>query len=249
MNLITYLPASRLSDLTDYFKANIELLRPRRAVVYVDNIVDCGLLKQPIEADYVCVNYGNRGETWLDILSNVYVGDVVVDSDVVLDRSFPEVYGKAIGMGAKMIGIADVGDKPGPRDVVVDGVPYTKILVNARGQSPVFFGPKQAVIINHVPIRDYVDVLRDVLSDVPKAIRNCIADETILGLYALMIGQARTPWFPAAYNAGSSSDVCGKKLRAYANYALFKSLIRHGIYVAGLSAWLHAMRYRLSWLL
>ena len=137
----------------------------------------------------------------------------------------------------QLIGVADADGKPTPRDVMtkvrVGGVDYpitaTRIVLNRRGHSPVFFGPKQAIIVNHNPITSYIDTLRDTLGDVPRQIRQCIADETILGLYALMIGQRLTPWFPMAYNAGGSGDTCNKHVRAYAHYLLFRNLHVNGL--------------------
>lgn len=253
MRLITYLPVSRLGDLTEYFETNIELLKPSEVLVYVDNVFDCDDLNLPLRfmdnAEFDCVDYGNRGETVLRILEDVLPGDVIVDSDVVLDKSFIKAYEKAMSMDAKLIGIADINGKPSTRDVVKGGIPYTRILYTRRGYSPVFFGPKQAIIINHDVDVDVVMHLHDVMIDVPKAIRNCIADETILGLYALLVGQLETPWFPIAYNAGLSKDACGGKLRAFAHYMLFKSLIRHGIYIAGLNNYVQLIRYYLSWVL
>ena len=253
MRLITYLPVSRLGDLTEYFGANIELLKPSEVLVYVDNVFDCDDLNLPLRfrgnVEFECVDYGNRGETILDILEVALPGDVIVDSDVVLDKSFIGVYEKAMNMGVKLIGIADVNDRPGKRDVVINGIPHTEVIMQRLGYSPIFFGPKQAVIINHNTDIGIVSLLHNLLAYVPQAIRNCIADETVLGLYALMIGQLRTPWFPAAHNAGSSKDACGKKLRAYAHYMLFKSLIRHGIHITGLNNYVQLIRYYLSWAL
>lgn len=253
MRLITYLPVSRLHDLREYFEANIELLRPSQVLIFVDNVLDCGVLNLPLQyrdnVVYECVDYGNRGETVLKILKGALPGDVIIDSDVVLDKSFTKIYGAAMSMNAKLIGIADVSGKPGKRDVIIGGIPHTEVVIQRLGSSPVFFGPKQAIIVNRDVDVNVVTLLHDVLIDVPRAIRNCIADETILGLYAVLVGQKRTPWFPAAHNAGSSRDACGKKLRAYAHYLLFKSLIKHGIYVTGLSTWLQVIRYGMSWLI
>jgi hypothetical protein len=128
--------------------------------------------------------------------------------------------------------------------VRVDGGDYpvtaTRIVFAKRGFSPVFFGPKQAIIVNHNPKASYIDALMDALGEVPRQVRQCIADETVLGLYALMIGQRLTPWFPMAYNAGSSSDTCNKHVRAYAHYLLFRNL-----HVSGLPRFIKT-RYFLS---
>jgi hypothetical protein len=256
MKLITYLPISRVEDIREYQVENIRLLRPDEFVVFIDNvrhILEIEDMVRKIVYDSVdeavdgkvsvrmyFVNVGNRSETLLMALKIAERGDVIVDSDVILHRDFPNIPRIAVGMrdvNAQLIGIADVGGKPGPRDVMikvrVNGGDYpvtaTRIVFNKRGHSPVFFGPKQAIIVNHNPVTSYIDELMDALAEVPRQIRQCIADETVLGLYALMIGQRLTPWFPMAYNAGSSSDVCNRHVRAYAHYLLFKKIRISGL--------------------
>ncbi|ADY01920.1 hypothetical protein VMUT_1718 [Vulcanisaeta moutnovskia 768-28] len=85
------------------------------------------------------------------------------------------------------------------------------------------------MIINHRPDEDIIELLMDVVRAVPKQLRNCIADETVLGFYALLVGQRLTPWFPAAVNAGRGGDTCGRHVRAYAYY-LFLNPWRGTIY-------------------
>jgi hypothetical protein len=252
MKLITYLPISRIEDIREYQVENIRLLKPSEFVVFIDNvnymreIEDMvrktieGLVDGEIGVSVNFVNVGNRSETLLMALGDAERGDVVVDSDVVLHSSFPSVLRtvmEMIGDNTQLIGVADVDGKPGSRDVMtkvsVGGGDYpitaTRIVLNRRGHSPVFFGPKQAIIVNHNPIASYIDALMDVLGNVPRQVRQCIADETILGLYALMIGQRLTPWFPMAYNAGGSGDTCNKHVRAYAHYLLFRNLHVNGL--------------------
>ena len=251
MKLITYLPISRVEDIREYQIENIRLLRPSEFVVFIDNanyigevvdmvrkIVESLVGGVDVRVDFT--NVGNRSETLLMALEVAERGDVIVDSDVVLHRSFPSVLRTVMEMSSdnsQLIGVADVDGKPGPRDVMtkvkVGGGDYpitaTRIVLNRHGHSPVFFGPKQAIIVNHNPIASYIDALMDVLGEVPRQIRQCIADETVLGLYALMIGQRLTPWFPMAFNAGGSGDTCGRHVRAYAHYLLFKKLHISGL--------------------
>jgi len=248
MRLITYLPISRIGDIEEYQYDNVRLLNPEEFIVIIDNTNNLrGLedavyeaIKEAASVRVRPVNVGNRSETLLMALEVAERGDVIVDSDVVLHRSFPSVLRTVMEMSGdntQLIGVADVDGKPTPRDVMtkvrVDGGDYpitaTRIVLNRRGHSPVFFGPKQAIIVNHNPIASYIDVLMDVLGNVPRQIRQCIADETILGLYALMIGQKLTPWFPMAYNAGGSGDTCNKHVRAYAHYLLFRNLHVNGL--------------------
>jgi hypothetical protein len=252
MKLITYLPISRVEDIREYQVENIRLLRPSEFEVFIDNVnylrevEDAihktieGLVGGGIGVRVNFVNVGNRSETLLMALGVAERGDVIVDSDVTLHRDFPSLLRTVMemsGANTQLIGVADADGKPGPRDVMtkvrVDGGDYpitaTRIVFNKRGFSPVFFGPKQAIIVNHNPIASYIDTLMDALGEVPKQIRQCIADETILGLYALMIGQRLTPWFPMAYNAVSSGDTCDRHVRAYAHYLLFKKLHISGL--------------------
>jgi hypothetical protein len=252
MKLITYLPISRIEDIREYQVENIRLLKPSEFVVFIDNanyigeIVGVvrktieGLVGGEVGVNVDFTNVGNRSETLLMALEVAERGDVIVDSDVVLHRSFPSVLRTVMEMSgdnSQLIGVADADGKPGPRDVMtkvrVDGGDYpvtaTRIVLNRRGHSPVFFGPKQAIIVNHKPKASYIDTLMDALGNVPRQVRQCIADETVLGLYALMIGQRLTPWFPMAFNAGGSGDACDRHVRAYAHYLLFKNLHVSGL--------------------
>jgi hypothetical protein len=247
--LFTYLPIARIEELRDFFTHNLRLLSRLdnvNAVVYLDNAPTCCLnINVGIDVEIRNVNYGNRSETVLSILSDAEPRDVIVDSDVELMPSFIDVYVKARKLDAGLVGVADVGGSPGPRDIIINGIPHTRILFQKRGHSPIFFGPKQAVIINHKPNTEVIDLLMDVVRDVPKQIRNCIADETILGLYALLVGQRLTPWFPTAMNAGHGGDTCNRHIRAYAHYLLFKSLRRRGIHIDGLDV-VNMLRYWIS---
>jgi len=251
MKLITYLPISRIEDIREYQVENLRLLKPNEFVVFIDNanyigeIVDMvrkiveGLVGG-VDVRVNFTNVNNRSETLLMALEESDRGDVIVDSDVVLHRNFPSVLKTVMEMSdvnTRLVGVADADGKPSPRDVMikvgVGGGDYpitaTKIVFNKRGHSPVFFGPKQAVIVNHKPKVSVIDALMDALREIPRQVRQCIADETILGLYALMIGQWLTPWFPMAYNAVSSSDTCNRHVRAYAHYLLFKNLRINGL--------------------
>jgi len=250
VKLITYLPISRVEDIGDYQYDNIKLLRPRELVVFIDNVNNLeGLedmvyeaVRDSVDVKVIPVNVGNRSETLLMALSIAERGDVIVDSDVILDSKFPhflEIVKAMSDNDTQLIGIADANERPGPRDTTMTikigddeyAVNATRIVYNKRGHSPVFFGPKQAIIVNHTPNKPVIDALMDGLSNVPRQIRQCIADETILGLYALMIGQRLTPWFPVAYNALASggSDACNRHIRAYAHYLLFKAIHINGL--------------------
>ncbi|ADY01919.1 hypothetical protein VMUT_1717 [Vulcanisaeta moutnovskia 768-28] len=150
MRLFTYLPISRIAEIKEFFAYNINLIRSRLggadAVVYLDNApaccidIDRNALGLSDCVVYKYVDYGNRSETILSILSIAEPGDVVVDSDVELVPSFIDVYRKARGLSTKLVGVADINGKLGVRDVVIDNIPHTRVLYNKRGHSPVFSG-------------------------------------------------------------------------------------------------------------
>jgi len=261
MRLITYLPISRIGDIEEYQYDNVRLLNPEEFIVIIDNTNNLkGLedvvyeaIKETVSVRVRPVNVGNSSESLLIALSMAEKGDVIVNSDVILHREFPnllEVVKEMSGDNTQLIGVAEVGSKPTPRDVRIKAkvgnneypINATKIVYNKRGFNPVFFGPKQAIIINHTPNKSIIDALTYTLSSVPRQIRQCIADETILGLYAIMNRQQLTPWFPMAYNAstGDNASTCNKHISDYAHYLLFKN-----IYISGLPK-LIATRYLIS---
>jgi hypothetical protein len=261
MRLITYLPISRIGDIEEYQYDNVRLLNPEEFIVVIDNTNNLkGLedvvyeaIKEAASVRVRPVDVGNSVESLLIALSMAEKGDVIVNSDVILHREFPtllEVVKEMSGDNMQLIGVAEVGSKPTPRDVRIKAkvgnneypINATKIVYNKRDFSPVFFGPKQAIIINHTPNKSIIDTLMHTLSSEPRQIRQCIADETILGLYAIMNKQQLTPWFPMAYNASTSNDynTCNKHISDYAHYLLFKN-----IYVSGLPK-LIATRYLIS---
>ena len=269
MRLITYLPISRIGDIEEYQYDNVRLLNPEEFIVVIDNTNNLrGLedvvyeaIKETVSVRVRPVNVGNSSESLLIALSMAEKGDVIVNSDVILHRGFPnllEVVKEMSGDNMQLIGVAEVGSKPTPRDVRIKAkvgnndtvsvgnneypINATKIVYNKRGFNPVFFGPKQAIIINHTPNKSIIDALTYTLSSVPRQIRQCIADETILGLYAIMNKQQLTPWFPMAYNTSTSDNAstCNKHISDYAHYLLFKN-----IYISGLPK-LITTRYLIS---
>jgi len=130
MRLITYLPISRIGDIEEYQYDNVRLLNPEEFIVIIDNTNNLrGLedvvyeaIKGAASVRVRPVNVGNRSETLLMALSIAERGDVIVDSDVILHREFPnllEVVKEMSGDNTQLIGVAEVGSKPTPRDVRV----------------------------------------------------------------------------------------------------------------------------------
>jgi hypothetical protein len=69
MILVTYLPFYRLHEVLQYFVKNIEILQPKRSIVYVDNVYNerqNEIIKRIVPQDIEVVqgNWRNRGDTW-----------------------------------------------------------------------------------------------------------------------------------------------------------------------------------------
>ncbi|MGC8974512.1 MAG: hypothetical protein ACP5KY_10005, partial [Thermoproteus sp.] len=91
MLLATYLPFYRLHEIELYFLRNVEALRPKAAVVYLDNVYREEQRKiveriAPPGVEIKTGNWRNRNDTWLYMLRDfeTYTGDWLdVDSDNV----------------------------------------------------------------------------------------------------------------------------------------------------------------------
>jgi hypothetical protein len=97
--LVTYLPFYRLHEVVEFFVKNVEIIKPSKAVVFIDNVYherqkELALKLLPHELEYVFGNWGSRNDTWIAMfrkLRNDYSvkGDVIfVDSDNILTNDF-----------------------------------------------------------------------------------------------------------------------------------------------------------------
>jgi hypothetical protein len=99
MILVTYLPFYRLHEVLQYFVKNIEILQPRRSIVYVDNVYNerqNEIIKRIVPQDIEVVqgNWRNRGDTWFKILRDLHNFDeeiLVIDSDNIADPKLREI--------------------------------------------------------------------------------------------------------------------------------------------------------------
>lgn len=109
-------------------RINAEVVRPSGVVVFTDNAHGCN--GELLNVDEVhCVGYGGGAEALLRMLSIAEVGDVVVNGGAVLEKAFAERYENARKLGSRLVGgVADVGKRPGPRDLEIGGVPHARIV-------------------------------------------------------------------------------------------------------------------------
>ncbi len=114
---------------------------------------------------------------------------------------------------------------------------YEAFRRQLKGTPPFFYGPKQAVIIKSRFIIDE-DILSGIeyaLKRVPPMLRNCISDETVLGLYAYLCSRlkgvekaCRILWTIGSYHMRGHRGgfVLNEALVAYAHYRLASALSR-----------------------
>ena len=120
MILVTYLPFYRLHEVLQYFVKNIEILQPKRSIVYVivyvDNVYNerqNEIIKRIVPQDIEVVqgNWRNRGDTWFKILRDLHNFNeemLVIDSDNIADPKLREI-NHVLLKDYKVYTIADYG--------------------------------------------------------------------------------------------------------------------------------------------
>ena len=252
MILITYLPFYRIHEVTEYFLKNVEVLRPRQAIAYIDNVYHSKQREfiSKVVPDNVEVrlgNWRNRNDTWLTILSDLHTmsGDdaLVVDSDNVVDPALVEIHTvlrtspiytvldwEAWGSGyprqfmvrSRRVGYVELGS--GARPIYA----YRVFDVGNvfRSGSLFFIGPKQVVSIMKPPDVELINRVRQALSSVDPWLRNFISDETLLGILAHLMGIEEVPWTVASHHHyhASAPGTAPKHLVALAHRQFAKAL-------------------------
>lgn len=251
--LVTYLPFYRIHEISEYFVKNIEILKPKVAVVYVDNVFHEkqkeALAKVAPEGIEVRIgNWRSRCATWITMLRDFHsLGDeiVVVDSDNVFEEFFPEVHSllksrvsvytildeETYSLNTHLLRSLKLGElklvnnvsKPLYAYRVYDG----SLRSVFRGGSMFFIGPKQVVVLMKLPDIEIINKLNRAMQRVDPHLRNHISDETILGVIMYLMGFKEVLWTIASrhYHHGSEAPL-NKALVASAHLQFAKALVR-----------------------
>ena len=252
--LATYLPFYRIHEINEYFEKNINIIKPNKAIIYIDNIYKDKQreILEKIIPDHIEVrtgNWRNRNDTWIAMLKDFHTlsGDfIVVDSDNVVDPVFPEIHMKLrnnpvytilefeswgrnpshLLTRSRKIGDVDLNGEIRP--LYAYKVYDDSIGGIFRGGPLFFIGPKQVVAFSKLPDLDLVTRVERALSAVDPWLRNFISDETLLGVLAYLMGIKEVPWTIAShhYHHGSTSGSATKILVASAHYQFSKGLLR-----------------------
>ncbi len=229
VTLVTYLPFYRMHEVIEYFIKNVELMKPRNAIVYIDNVfherqkeIISKVIPNSIEVRVG--NWRNRNNTWLAMLRDFHnIGDeiMVIDSDNVIDESMPSIHEElrkyplysvldeeawSIVPWKFLIRSRRLGDimvnneiKPLYAYRVYDDA-LSNIFRGIRGGPTFFIGPKQAITFMKLPDIEIINRLERALGRVDPWLRSHISDETLLGIVAHLMGIVEVPWTIASHH-------------------------------------------------
>ncbi|MFP3210849.1 MAG: hypothetical protein RXR16_05040 [Thermocladium sp.] len=215
MILATYMPFYRIHEVLEYFTRNVELIKPGRAIVYVDNVfhdrqreVLSKVIPSTIEVRVG--NWRSRSGTWFTMLSDFQgEGDVaIMDSDNILDPLFPKAHSlmnydmytvldrEAWNRGAPntMLRSRKIGEiSLGETSIPVFGYRVYEPGFRRKG-TVLFIGPKQVVVYRKLPDLSIIRKVEEAFLEVPPELRPFINDEGVLGILAYLSGIRETPW-------------------------------------------------------
>jgi len=193
-----------------HFMRNIEVLKPRSAIVYVDNVfhekqreILLKIIPESIEIKFG--NWRNRNNTWIAMLRDFHtLGDevMVVDGDNSVTEDLPRIHSELRGypiytildeeawrrnpqhfpVRSRKIGELNINGSTKP--LYAYKVYDDSISVLFRGGSIFFIGPKQVVVLMKLPEPEILDKVERALDSVDVWLRGFITDEVLLGVIA-----------------------------------------------------------------
>ena len=235
---------------------NVEVMKPRAAIVYVDNVyhekqreILARVLSGNVEVRFG--NWRNRNNTWIAMLRDFHTlgGEVmVVDSDNSVTEDLPRIHSELRGypiyaildeeawrrepqrflIRSRKIGELNINGNTKPLYVykVYDGS-ISGLFRSGRG--PTFFiGTKQAIALMRLPEPEILNKVERALDSVNAWLRDFISDETLLGVIAHLMGIEEVPWTVANHHIyhGSTPGGMPELLKAAAHYQFAKGLVR-----------------------
>jgi len=140
--LVTYLPFYRIHEVETYFMRNVEVMKPRAAIVYVDNVyhekqreILARVLSGNVEVRFG--NWRNRNNTWIAMLRDFHTlgGEVmVVDSDNSVTEDLPRIHSELRSHPIYTILDEEAWNETYPGYTASSGVtPYMQYLMRRRG--------------------------------------------------------------------------------------------------------------------
>jgi hypothetical protein len=255
--LITYLPLSRISDVPKYFEKNYSVLRPRRAIIYVDNVENdqgskTSQMTRKVIEDHVKSIFELKTGNWMDRnlclmqlfndlrSDNNYENAYIVDSDNLLDDSFQSIDDE---MEKSNFSFYTVMDKTIRNDenfmkrselvLSKNELQVWRYRIFRRGwRSPFFIGPKQGIRLN----RKFADSLNGKtivaitksMTEIEPSLRNYLHDEQSLGMLLYYSGLRYTHWIrQGSHVQGPRSERPNYLLHALVHSYFGKKMIKY----------------------
>jgi hypothetical protein len=212
--LITYISLNRFSDVPKYFEQNYQILKPKRARVYIN---DC---QEPLIGDSInpsievkASNLGDWNLGWMQILQDLkqdsnFKNAYVVDSDNVLPEDFQEIDDEMERKGYHFYTVQD--NRPvnllKTRSRRVDENIW-KYKIRGSWKSVFFIGPKQGVRMS----RDFVLSslsgtailqIKAAMEKLHPKVRQYISDDYTLGMLLYYSSISETPWIEEGSHFG-----------------------------------------------
>ena len=268
VTLVTYLPFYRIHEINEYFMRNIEILKPKNAIAYIDNVFherQREIISKviPSNVEVRLGNWHNRNNTWLTMLRDFHSinGEImVVDSDNVVEPILTEVH-KVLSTQVPIYGILNVEAWKDPimaRSRKIGDIKlgnstrplYTYRVYDSslsglfKGGSIFFIGPKQVITFMKLPDIELINKVERAINQVDPWLRNLISDETLLGIIVYLMGIREVTWTIASYHYhhGSTLGKGTELLVAAAHYQFARALYKE------FHRW-EFMRYRIKYLL
>jgi len=208
--LVTYLPLSRTDEIKAYFTQNVDIISPKKVLIYVDTRGEEPEFTLSLPFDYRLVfgDWWDRNLCWLKMLRDFraqgFDNILVVDSDNTLNPDFQRIDKELLEAGHGFYTVLDTECPPElfinssnqPKRLGSTLVRYWEIFKLGRN----FFdiGSKQAVRLD-ARFLDKIEPtlikeLESIMSSLPPHDRNYIKDEWTLGVLAYNAGYRYVPW-------------------------------------------------------
>lgn len=246
----TYLPIFRIHELK-YFRKNLEILSPDKAVVCVDYYFTeeqkpmLELIELGYKTEFILGNWRNRSSCLLRLIKLIIENGYgwIVDSDNVLSEALPEIDRR---IELPLYHVSDIRwQHPrvrGPE--VINGVEvyYWRVKKTWGRTMHLFAGPKQAIRLRGVKLSaEHLNRLLQLVDEMDPRMSGVLADEIPLGILYNKSGIRDVPFIVATTHYQHKSHprphdaVLNKKIYSHALYYLYSKsgyqlpALRYGI--------------------
>lgn len=215
--LITYLPFVRAGDIAAYFSKNREILKPRRAIAYVDS--DSSDWKREavnrIVGEGIEIRMGEWNDRTLclvdifkDLREMEFERALIVDSDNVLDSDFQAIDGSMQREGYDFYTVMDHTSPSEFRKHFIGRSKLVGTVYNYRiagtWHGIYFIGPKQGIVMSSGFVaslhQDILSAVSESMKGIPARARQFMTDETTLGIILYYSGTKLTPWVVGSHH-------------------------------------------------